>query len=56
MQRLKEGMPLEGGKVLVPVYADLASLDQAEDRLRIVVKDGRSREVSLLLEHVGAAP
>ena len=53
LQTLQDGCPLEGGRKLKPVYLDLASLDAAEDRLRIVVKDGRNREVVTLLEHVG---
>lgn len=56
MQMLQDGLPLQDGKKLVPEYCDLASLHQAEDRLRIVVTEGRNRDVVSLLEHVGMLP
>jgi 16S rRNA U516 pseudouridylate synthase RsuA-like enzyme len=54
--RVLEGCVIDGLHVK-PLYADLAGIDPASlDRIRIVVKDGRNREVRTLLQNAGASP
>jgi pseudouridine synthase len=54
LDAMRAGCDMDGVTV-VPVYVDVASLDPgSQDRLRIVVRDGRNREVRRLVEHAGA--
>lgn len=51
--QMLEGCVVEGVRV-VPVYVDLAGIDPGSKmRLRIVVNEGRNREVRRLIESVG---
>jgi 16S rRNA U516 pseudouridylate synthase RsuA-like enzyme len=56
LKALAEGCALDGVFVQ-PVFVGLAGTDSAaRDRIRIVVQQGRYREVRRLIEHCGALP
>jgi 16S rRNA U516 pseudouridylate synthase RsuA-like enzyme len=53
LESMSQGCAIDG-EFVKPVYVDLAGIDpSSRDRVRIVVKDGRNREVRRLIEEAG---
>lgn len=55
VEAMAEGCQVKG-KHVRPVHVGSASSDPAQCKLRVVVQDGRNREVRHLIEHAGASP